>query len=762
MHRFIILLFRWSTTRPFAAIGVAVALSLAFASGFAFVRIDASMEHFLSPEDPEVRFLHEARENFGDRPVMLLLVRSERLASPVLLETLRETASSFETIEGVARVSSLFNLRLPVPDDTVVRDAPALPGIPRDEAEARRILDRLLTRNIVVDNFVNRAGNALVIVVFLEPEASDGANHRHVIDELESRRARAEESIGDLAELTLLGAPLMKVVTERYILRDLLLLGPIALLVIGGIIFLFFRSPATVFLPLVTGSLSVFATLGFMGWAGFEFSVFLSTIVVLLLVVGCTEDLHILSDHLDNLREGMENLDAIREVGRSLGRALILTMTTTTLGFLSIAFTDFEGLQHFAISCAFGMTVNFLITILVVPAYLSLFPRRAGPPGSGAGRGWLARVESLLQGTLRRRPGPALALLALMLAGAGLGVSRLEVNTDYLRFFRDDSEIVQSYRRFYEAFGGANYLTVTAETGEINGFENHERLAKLRQFQDSLAPECGHPIGYLNLLDEYLAASPPTATGPDGLPTLDTLRAFRKRVPREVLKPFLDYDGSRTAIRLRIHAPTSEDVLRLETRILELADAAFGSDIEVRVAGDLLVIGRLCERVTAKLFTNLVILSLTVAFLIGLSVRSPAIGLLAILPNLFPVLVTLGAMGWLGIPMSVGTFPVTLVAFGVTVDDTIHLLARHHLERKRGGTVIDAVSRGLSRELRPVLATSIIVAAGYLVMMLSPFRVNAEVGLLFAIAMLSGVVADLVLTPILLARFDRSMSRETA
>jgi hypothetical protein len=367
-----------------------------------------------------------------------------------------------------------------------------------------------------------------------------------------------------------------------------------------------------------------------------------------------------------------------------------------------------------------------------------------------------------LQGTLRRRPGPALALLALMLAGAGLGVSRLEVNTDYLRFFRDDSEIVQSYRRFYEAFGGANYLTVTAETGEINGFENHARLAKLRQFQDSLAPECGHPIGYLDLLDEYLAASPPTATGPDGLPTLETLRAFRKRVPREVLKPFLDYDGSRTAIRLRIHAPTSEDVLRLETRILELAGAAFGSDIEVRVAGDLLVIGRLCERVTAKLFTNLVILSLTVAFLIGLSVRSPAIGLLAILPNLFPVLITLGAMGWLGIPMSVGTFPVTLVAFGVTVDDTIHLLARHHLERKRGGTVIDAVSRGLSRELRPVLATSIIVAAGYLVMMLSPFRVNAEVGLLFAIAMLSGVVADLVLTPILLARFDRSMSRETA
>jgi predicted RND superfamily exporter protein len=201
-------------------------------------------------------------------------------------------------------------------------------------------------------------------------------------------------------------------------------------------------------------------------------------------------------------------------------------------------------------------------------------------------------------------------------------------------------------------------------------------------------------------------------------------------------------------------------VVRLERRILALARTTFGPEVEVRVAGDVLIIGRLCELITGRLLVNLVILTLTVALLIAISVRSLLIGGLAILPNLFPVIITLGAMGWLDIPMSVGTCPVTLVAFGVTVDDTIHLLARHHLERKRGGTVLDAVSRGLSRELRPVIATSVIVAAGYLVMMLSPFRVNAEVGLLFAIAMLSGVIADLVLTPILLARFDRSMSRQ--
>lgn len=755
MHRFVVAIFRWSSSRPRAALASALALTLAFATGFAFLRIDASIERLVSREDPEVRHLAEVRENFGDRPVMLWLARSGNLASPALLERFREESEEIGAIEGVERISSLFNLRLPHGDGARVRDVPALPEIPADAAEARRALDALLTSGIVAGQFLNHAGDALAFLIFLEPESAVGTNHRAAIEALERRRATLAESLGGEAEITLLGAPLVKILAERYILRDLLFLAPVALAVVGVLIFLFFRSLAAVFLPLVTGSLGAVATLGFMGWAGFEISAFLSTIVVLLLVVGCTEDLHILSDHLENLRGGMENLAAIREAGDSLGRALVLTTSTTVLGFLSVAFTDFAGLRHFSISCAFGMAVNFLLTLLVVPAALALLPPRLPPLAPGARRGPLARVAALLDAALRRRRGPALASLLLLLGVAASGLSRLEVNTDYLRFFRDDSEIVRSYRRFLDAFGGGAFLTVTVETGALNGFENPARLDRLRRFQASLKEECGHAFGLLDLLEEYSKASPKQSARDAGPPSAETLREFRKAAPREVLRPFLDYDGSRAAIRLRVHAPASLDALRIESRVHALAEERLGDGFEVRVAGDVLLIARLCEQITARLLTSLLVLALAVAFMIAVSTRSPAIGLVAILPNLFPVVVTLGAMGWLGIPMSVATFPVTLVAFGVTVDDTIHLLARHHLERARGGGVLDAVSRGLARELRPVLATAVIVAAGYLVMTLSPFRVNAEVGLLFAIAMLSGVVTDLVLTPLLLVRLER-------
>jgi predicted RND superfamily exporter protein len=168
------------------------------------------------------------------------------------------------------------------------------------------------------------------------------------------------------------------------------------------------------------------------------------------------------------------------------------------------------------------------------------------------------------------------------------------------------------------------------------------------------------------------------------------------------------------------------------------------------VTGDRVVLAHLSDLVTSQLITSLVLLSGLVALLISSLLRSPGLGLIAIVPNLFPIITTFGAMGWLGIPLSVGTFPVAVVAFGIAVDDTIHFMVRYHAGKKAGLPATAAVCASLHRELRPILATSVIVATGYLVMATSPFQINRDVGILFAIASAGALVADLILTPILL------------
>jgi predicted RND superfamily exporter protein len=191
-------------------------------------------------------------------------------------------------------------------------------------------------------------------------------------------------------------------------------------------------------------------------------------------------------------------------------------------------------------------------------------------------------------------------------------------------------------------------------------------------------------------------------------------------------------------------------VLRFEKRILDHAARTFGEKVVVRVTGEPVLTAHLCELVTDRLVSNLAILAAVVAGIIALIVRSLRQGLIALVPNLFPIVLTFGVMGWLGIPLSTATFPVANIALGIAVDDTIHFLLRYQALR-RTGQGIDRALRGTIRaELRPILATSVVIGCGYLVMMLSPLRANAEAGLLFAIAIFSALLADLVLTPVLL------------
>jgi len=744
-------LFSWSATRPKSALALALCFVAGLSAGLPSLGVNASMEHLLSPSDPRVEHLEEVRDNFGDRPVVVASASLEDAFSPEAFAALRAYGEALASVEGVEEVWSLFTMPLPRSQGPV---AP-LRAVPESVEELLDFKAQVLGSSLLSGNFVSEDGNSLLYLVAIERAVGAGRNHEEILSRLEAVRSGHRDRLGPGAELDFLGVPVLKAAAEASIRWDLTRLAPAALLVVGTVIFLFYRSAAAMLLPLVTGSLSVVATLGFMGLFGYEITIFLSTVVVLLLVLGCTEDLHILSGYFDELEAGCEPGEALARTGATNGVALLLTSATTVLSFVTIAFTDILGLRQFAVICAFGMAANFVVTVLVAPALLALLPlpRRQGR-GRRGGRG-LGRVAGALREmALRRRGVAGGALLAAALL-FGAGASRLEVNTDFLRIFSEDSETWRSYQRFREDFGGTAFLTVTFETHRRNGVDRPENLEQLRRLHEFLRREGGQVFGYIELLDAFGddGASGGTAAAPLGGGGSFVLP--RDSAPSSFSAPFRDFDGSRSATRLRVEAPTSRDLLAVESRILAFAEEFLGDEVELRVTGEPLVIAHLCDEVAWKLLGSLVVLSLVVALLIGAFLRSARLACLALLPNLFPLVATFGAMGWLGIPLGTGTFPVAIVAFGIAVDDTIHFLVRFSSRWREGAAAPLAVAETLAVELRPILATSVTVASGYLVLLLSPLRLSNEYGLLFSFACLSALVADLVLTPMLLSRLPR-------
>jgi predicted RND superfamily exporter protein len=185
--------------------------------------------------------------------------------------------------------------------------------------------------------------------------------------------------------------------------------------------------------------------------------------------------------------------------------------------------------------------------------------------------------------------------------------------------------------------------------------------------------------------------------------------------------------------------------------VRRMAKAILPPEYEVRVTGEMLVLHQFADQVTHQLVQGLLLLSTSLAVIFLVVFRSLRLMVVGILANAFPLVVTLGCMGWADIPLSLGTFSVAIVALGMSVDDTIHFMVRFSDEKRRGRVTRDAVSNAFCKEIRPVLATTVAVSVGSLVMCLSSLFINQEGAILYAVAFMSALVADIFLLPCLLS-----------
>lgn len=745
-------LFRWSSRHPLLSLSLSVGVCLLFATGVFRLRIDASLEHLLSEDDPRLEDLREIRENFGNRPFLAVVAESNDLFSRPVLERLGELDRKLGAIDGVVASRSLFRVSLPVSGNGGLMQKPLLDPIPSTpealEEKRREVLANRLLRN----HLVNERGDATLLVYFLPPEGKGEIPHSSIIAEM--KRLLAEPTPG--IDCRLVGAPRIKQDLEQYIAWELTHLTPVAVLVVGLVIFLFFRHPLALLLPFVTGSLSCLGTLGFMGYAGFEISVFLSTILILILVLGSTEDLHLLSEYFDRLARGEERLDAIVGSGATTGTALFLTAGTTVLGFASLGYSEIEGMRHFAMASSFGLAINFVVTALTVPSLLALFPTPRRLPAPHSQLSWLRKGVSRLHSRAGRRFVLAAGIGAMIVAA---GLTRLERDTDYLRFFSQNAPVLRDFEQYRESFPEATSLPIIFETRSYQGVTDEQGYQDLLRLRGFLEENYGSTLSFPDLVDTLrnTRGDPPLAPE-DPVPVAE-LRELLNEIPGDVLKPLLDYDASRAALMLRTSAMSSSEILRLESEIREFASETFGARVTIAFSGEVVLTAHLCDVVTGHLLRNLVLLAAVVAVVLTLATGSLLQGLLSLIPNLLPIALTFGAMGWLGIPLSIATFPVANIAFGIALDDTIHLLLRYNASLRTCADPERAISRTFDAELRPILATSTTMAAGYLTVMLSPLRVNVEIGLLFVIAIATALLADLLLTPLLLKATSRQAAR---
>ena len=754
----------WALDRPWLTLALVAALTAGLGSQVARVRVDTSTESFMVEKDPGRAHLDRFKERFGSDTRTFVIVKAPDVFTPDVLGTVRRLSDALAQVDGVVTVDSLTTVRDfrgegdSLSTDLLVPPDPAPADMPRIRARA-------LDTKAFVGTLVSRDGRAAAILVHSDaPRGQHGFNRRF---SAEVDRLIAREAATGL-EIYQIGGPLSDATVGRFVLADLRTFIPISLGALFVMLWVAFRSVQGVAVPVATSALGLVWTVGLMALVGLPINILTATIPSLLIVIGAAEDIHLLAHYHHLLESGADRATALRRMAHEAALPIGVTTATTVFGFLSLVTTDITMLIQFGWAAAIGLTANFLVTIVTLPAMLALWPvprrhRATAFEDEGVHGRIPPLMERLAAFNLAYRGRIALAA-ALLAALSVVGWTQLRVDTDAITFFSEDSQIRRRIADFQAAMGGPTGFAIAIESGRPGGLTEPALLKSVAALQAFVEAEPGvdHTVSVADYLAKLNRELHDGDRSRERVPdTREQVAQFLVLLEGKELGKLLDWDASTAVVRVRHHLTGSLALGGLLERIEQATPRLFPPGVAVRPTGDAILVRNAADYMAINEVTSfgsaIVVIALVHAWLF----RSLRAGFLSLVPDLVPVLVTFGIMGALGIPLNPGTAMIVSVALGIAVDDTVHHIVTYRRQLRVHGDPAVAMVHTMRAQGRPIIYVSVALAGGFAMLGASNFVPTAHFGALSAVVMLVAMVAELTLTPILMfwaARWHGSWS----
>ncbi|MBW1841594.1 MAG: MMPL family transporter, partial [Deltaproteobacteria bacterium] len=653
-------------------------------------------------------------------------------------------------------LDDLFSLRSIRGSDGKIDSKIFLPEAPKNQAVADQARADALYNPLIVGNFVSRDGTVTALLVSVEKDHSDDDFDRRVNEILERTIDPARSVFQEVFQV---GPPRINSELKAILLDDLMRLGPLSALVLALAILFFLRSGFAAGVPLVTSGLSIAWTFGMMGWTGIPLNILSAMLPSLVVVIGSTEDTHMIASYFQGISQSEENRRAFatRFMMKHMGVPLLLTILTTALGFASNIFSNIGLIQDFAIASTFAILANGLITILFVPMVLSVMgPRRtrlfredkqvSGLPGL------FVRIFGF---TKRRFPRSILVVTAILCAFFVYQLSKLYVTNDPLSYFQEDQPLIQDTLKIHQDLSGMKVFFITLESDREKAFQNPKNIEKLVAIQQFLEKQ-GIFDRSISLAD-HLSLVNREFHGGD--PAYFNVPRSRKLVAqyllffhRRDLESYVSHDFRRANIVVRHNVSDSNTLNRHIGELKEVVANVAGGQMNAYVVGENLMINAAAESLMVAQVKSLAILLCVIFLIMSAMFTSFKGGLISLIPSLIPIIFMFGLMGLLEIPLNPGTAMVAVIAIGIAIDGTIHLFSRYIELCRRTSDYEKAVQITVQDEATPMVATSLALALGFGILLQSNFTVIAQFGALSAATMLFALFANLLITPIIMLR----------
>lgn len=713
------------------------------------------------------RFLAQFSE---DGNVLVIGTQGDGLYTPQAFSAWRQLGDDLKQEDGVDSVFSEAHLFELVRDDSLKRFqlGAVWQGPPADQAAMDSLLVRVRSLPFYKDLLYNDSTKASLMMVFVDAERFNSARRGDVVERIEARARRFESEQG--LPVYLSGLPFIRVKSTGMVKAEMPLFMGLSMFLCGALLLLFFRSWRVMWICLGVVGVSVVWSFGAMGLLGYKVTLLMSVIAPLVIVTGVPNCVFLINAyHYEYVRHG-NKMKALQRVISRIGAAAFLTNATTAVGFTTFCFTYSDALIEFGWIATIGIMVLWALSMLLIPVLFSYMPPPKPRHLKHLERRWLdAAVEWIVRTVRDRRP-LIYGITAFMFVFALFGLLRLRDESRIVDDLPEDNPVLTDLRFFETNFKGVMPLEIVVNTGKKNGVFQDATLKRIDRLADTLAthPEFSRPLSIADAVkftrQAFYGGDPERyglLTSTDKTFIAPYLENVGSR--QGMAKAFVDSSRSITRITVQM---ADVGTMRMDTVLAKLrtqVDSLFKPDrYDVTLTGTSVVFlkgsGYLVNNLIISLFWAVVL----IVGMMALLFNSLRILVVSLIPNLIPLVVTAGLMGYLHIPIKPSTILIFGIALGIAVDNAIHFLARYRLELRLTGHDLKRSVDLATREVSVgIIYTSVVLLAGFSMFAFSHFGGIRALGVLTSLTLLIAMLTNLLVLPSLLISFNKSLMTKT-
>jgi predicted RND superfamily exporter protein len=725
--------------------------------------IDPSTEPMLPASDPAKDTYRAAGRDFGDDEVYVVAMETQGVFSHENLSALRRVSDQIAKFPEVRDVKSLVRVTSFrwMPADDWIEIRPLIEEIPSDPLALAALRERAVEDPLFRRTLVSEDGRTAALNVSFRKLT----DREFIAADLDGRieRVLAGETRPD-RRFHVAGRPHLKSRVYHLMMRDLRLLIPTAVAGIALVLTFCLGSWRGVVLPLGSVLIATLWTFGAIALLGKPLTILTVILAPNLISIGSVYGVHVITRYEEESHDVADSPAAALRCLEHITTPVLISGLTTVIGFGALLVTDVPAVFELGAFSVLGIASVTLLSITAVPAALSLLPL----PRRSARRGVIPRLSTRIQAgfgaVLRvfnhssaRYSRSVIAVWIGLSLLAALAIPRMRVDTDYLSFFDPRSSLRLDFEAVNRLLAGAVPIYVVIAGSGNGALREPEALRKLESLEREVQrlPGVTHATSIVDVLRALNRAVEADDPAQERIPaTRAGVAELLQLVPKGDAQRLLTTDHERANLVVRTGAVGSEAVLALAAA-LERAVAAIGlpATLSASVTGNAILLSRSADGIASGQMQAVCLAAGSIFLLILAGLRSLPLAVIAMIPNVIPVLLFFGLLGAGLAPLSLPTSLIGSVALGIAIDDTVHYIVRYRAERMAGRDP-DEASRLASQSVgTAIVTTCAMLVAGYSIIAFSGFATLRQFGLLSAGTMILCLFTDLVLLPALLMRW---------